>query len=93
MFSQYFGDDPPRCVKQCDYCRDRKATEAKVQAFANSDLQTMPSMKDLDGDDSDLYGGGRRGIERYNIKRFLDTYLECGPSFPCTVYSTYCRHH
>ena len=66
VFSQYFGDKAPKCNKQCDYCMDRKATESKTQAFFASDLGKVPSLSLFDDDGADLYGGGRKGQERYS---------------------------
>ena len=63
VFSHYFGDKPPNCKGQCDYCKNPKDTESKIQAFFSSDLSKIPGL-DLD-DDQDLYGGGRRGQAKY----------------------------
>lgn len=63
VFSAYFGDKAPDCKKQCDYCLNPKVTEEKTQAFFSSDMGKMSF--NLFDDDSDLYGGGRRGIEKY----------------------------
>lgn len=63
VFSSYFGDKAPECKKQCDFCSDPVATEAKTQAFFSSDVGKVPSLNLFD-DDSDLYGGGRRGQEK-----------------------------
>lgn len=64
MFSRYFGDDPPKCVKQCDFCSDPKGTESKTQAFFSADVGKVPSLNLFGDDDDDLYGGGRRGQEK-----------------------------
>lgn len=63
VFSSYFGDKPPDCKKKCDFCLDPKDTEQKTQAFFSSDVGKIPSLNLFD-DDSDLYGGGRRGQEK-----------------------------
>ena len=64
VFSRFFGDEPPKCNKSCDYCSNPKATDDKVQSFFNSDLKSVPSLN-MFGDDNDLYGGGKRGQEKY----------------------------
>ncbi|XP_057367265.1 ATP-dependent DNA helicase Q5-like [Daphnia carinata] len=63
VFSAYFGDKPPDCKKKCDFCQDPKGTEQKTQAFFSSDVGKIPALNLFD-DDSDLYGGGRRGQEK-----------------------------
>ena len=62
VFSKFFGDEAPKCIKQCDFCLDPKGTESKTQSFFSSDVTQVPSLN-MFSDDSDLYGGGRRGQE------------------------------
>ena len=63
MFSQYFGDKPPACLKQCDFCQAPKEVQKRIDAFVNSTLGKIPA-RQRNADDGDLYGGGRRGQEK-----------------------------
>lgn len=61
FFSTFFGDDPPKCIKMCDVCSDKKAAEKSLEKFmqltSRASLGTFSKMPDQDP--SDLYEGGR----------------------------------
>uniref|UniRef100_A0A1A9X323 ATP-dependent DNA helicase Q5 n=1 Tax=Glossina brevipalpis TaxID=37001 RepID=A0A1A9X323_9MUSC len=64
LFSDYFGDPPPDCQKQCDACKNPKRMEKALQTFQrlcmDAALKTDISLEDS----SDLYEGGRAGAKR-----------------------------
>uniref|UniRef100_A0A1A9URV8 ATP-dependent DNA helicase Q5 n=1 Tax=Glossina austeni TaxID=7395 RepID=A0A1A9URV8_GLOAU len=64
LFSDYFGDPPPDCQKQCDVCKNPKKMEKALQTFQrlcmDAALKTDISLED----NSDLYEGGRAGAKR-----------------------------
>lgn len=60
LFTDYFGEKPPKCIKQCDICVDKKAVEKMVKEFHLKSIQfnTTPSTG-YQSDFGDMYGGGR----------------------------------
>lgn len=66
LFSDYFGDDPPRCVNRCDCCKNPKQVQKRIEQYhmltSNSNLK---GFIDYDADTSSLYGGGRNGVKAY----------------------------
>lgn len=65
MFAEYFGDDPPRCITQCDCCINSKAVENKVAQFYEvTSKKTFIEPASKFGDDANLYGGGRAGQQK-----------------------------
>lgn len=64
LFSDFFGDDPPQCNNMCDVCCNPKKVEKAIETFQQlsvaGKLKTMIGYND---DCSDLYEGGRKGIE------------------------------
>lgn len=65
LFSHYFGDQAPDCKqrKLCDVCKDAKAAEKKLETFHKLSLNSFTSKMDVDFDSSDLYEGGRPGMQ------------------------------
>lgn len=65
MFAKYFGDKPPDCAqrRQCDICRDRKKAAEKLDTFNRLANNVYSSNIQSDFDTSDLYGGGRPGVQ------------------------------
>ncbi|KAG1698548.1 ATP-dependent DNA helicase Q5 [Nymphon striatum] len=78
VFADYFGDEPPDCVKQCDYCSNPKAVDKKNLQFQNACSSNYKSTKDkgpsdFDGHyDRDLYGGGRMGAKSDTQMMYAD---------------------
>lgn len=61
LFSKYFNDDDkPNCKRRCDVCKDRKKAEKALEIFHQLSLNHY-SAAVMQGDGSDLYGGGRMG--------------------------------
>lgn len=61
LFSNYFGEPPPKCVDRCDFCKNKKAVQAMVEQFLTKSIQFSTKMVSSDMDYGDLYGGGRKG--------------------------------
>lgn len=75
-FSDFFGDEPPLCNKQCDVCTDRKAVEKRLENYFKNAMSAQLHKSGFisNGNDyRDLYGGGREGIksetDNYNESR------------------------
>lgn len=68
--AKYFKDPVPTCVKQCDYCKDRKAAETALEHFKGDVFGNMQPGRSqgrtimVVEDSNDMYGGGRRGVKR-----------------------------
>jgi hypothetical protein len=64
VFAAYFGDEPPPCKtqKQCDVCKNPEYVEQSVEEFYKYISKSNNLM--LTGDESDMYGGGRKGQKR-----------------------------
>ncbi|XP_044260563.1 ATP-dependent DNA helicase Q5 [Tribolium madens] len=61
LFSDHFGESPPKCVNKCDYCTDKKAVKKMVEEFHVKSIEySSVAFKSQSEDYSDLYGGGRR---------------------------------
>ncbi|XP_023019664.2 recQ5 helicase [Leptinotarsa decemlineata] len=63
LFSNHFGEPPPKCKDRCDFCKDKKNVQEMVEHFLTKRIQfnSMPtSYSSTDFDD--LYGYGRKGI-------------------------------
>lgn len=57
LFSHYFGDPTPDCVRQCDVCKDPKRAEKALETFHKLSMNaTFKSSISLQ-DSSDLYEG------------------------------------
>ncbi len=68
VFSAHFGDDPPKCGKRCDACKEPKKSEKKAGEFSNAiirggEYRSTP-MVVTNGYDDSLYEGGRKGSNR-----------------------------
>ncbi|KAK2715329.1 hypothetical protein QYM36_010079 [Artemia franciscana] len=68
-FSKYFGDDPPDCQKHCDVCESPKTVEKRIKEFydtvmRNKSFNAGSYLLNTEEEDSELYGGGRRGQKR-----------------------------
>ncbi|XP_017775468.1 PREDICTED: ATP-dependent DNA helicase Q5 isoform X1 [Nicrophorus vespilloides] len=59
LFSKYFGDPPPNCMKNCDICTNRKVVADMVELFHTKNIQFSTTQENVDFED--MYGGGRKG--------------------------------
>ncbi|XP_037931888.1 ATP-dependent DNA helicase Q5 [Teleopsis dalmanni] len=64
LFSDYFGDPPPDCGKQCDVCKNPKKIETALQTFQKLCMDAVFKSSVSLQDSSDLYEGGRVGMKR-----------------------------
>ncbi|NWU64396.1 RECQ5 helicase, partial [Pterocles burchelli] len=69
--AKYFGDATPPCNKCCDYCRNPAAVKRQLESLercSNSWSKTCigPTGSSWDGDDPELYEGGRRGCRGFS---------------------------
>ncbi|CAH1132756.1 unnamed protein product [Ceutorhynchus assimilis] len=63
LFSNHFGEPPPVCKKNCDWCKDKKAVREMVEFFLTKSVQYSTHVSSYnDMDYEDLYGKGRKGI-------------------------------
>lgn len=66
MFSKYFGDEKPKCGKQCDVCNNRFEVEENLGSFragGGMPRSTVAvSREQYQSGFSDLYGSGRKGV-------------------------------
>ncbi|XP_066963663.1 uncharacterized protein [Macrobrachium rosenbergii] len=68
-FARYFGDEKPDCKKNCDYCTNPNSVNKQVELWNESLIRkTEYRFRSVavfeNAEDSDLYGGGRRGQKR-----------------------------
>ena len=68
-FAKYFGDEKPKCEKRCDFCKNSKEVEKRVDEYnaslmRHSKFRFGKSNNNQNEIDDDLYGGGRRGQKR-----------------------------
>jgi len=62
VFAEYFGDAPPRCVDQCDACKDYTGLMKKIDQFTeNTTVYRTHRLKVSSAIDTDLYENGREG--------------------------------
>ncbi|KAJ3652472.1 hypothetical protein Zmor_018433 [Zophobas morio] len=62
LFTDHFGEPPPKCSKRCDICKDKKAVEKMVEEFHVKSIEySSRAFSSRDLDYSDLYGEGRKG--------------------------------
>ncbi|RZC41598.1 ATP-dependent DNA helicase Q5 [Asbolus verrucosus] len=62
LFSDHFGEPPPKCVDKCDICKNKKAVEKMVEEFHAKCIEYSSKGFSLRGSDyADMYGGGRKG--------------------------------
>ncbi|KAL8598755.1 hypothetical protein ACOMHN_033319 [Nucella lapillus] len=68
--ASFFGDEKPACNRACDVCRDPKKAELNMRNLKAGKYGSM--RKGVKGgaimncDDTDLYGGGRKGVKKEN---------------------------
>ncbi|XP_050302444.1 ATP-dependent DNA helicase Q5-like [Anthonomus grandis grandis] len=63
LFSKHFGEPPPKCRKNCDWCKDKKAVKEMVETFLVKSVQYNSHISSYNHMDyGDLYGEGRKGI-------------------------------
>nr|CAD7199455.1 unnamed protein product [Timema douglasi] len=62
VFAEYFGDEQPTCGKQCDVCRNRAGVEESISRWY--EMVNRRTTFQLTEDGADLYGGGRKGMEK-----------------------------
>ncbi|KYB27113.1 ATP-dependent DNA helicase Q5 [Tribolium castaneum] len=66
LFSDHFGEPPPKCINKCDYCTDKKAVKKMVEEFHVRNIEYNTVGLSVQSEDySDLYGGGRKGMEDF----------------------------
>ncbi|XP_055907995.1 ATP-dependent DNA helicase Q5 [Eupeodes corollae] len=72
LFSDYFGDPPPKCTNQCDVCKNPKNIEKALDTFhrlsMNSAFKSDISLRDT----TDLYEGGRSGFNGAGGRSFAE---------------------
>lgn len=63
LFTNYFGDPPPKCDSMCDVCKDKKGCSKRLDAFLQLSAQASLGAKFQSAaeaaDVSDLYEGGK----------------------------------
>jgi hypothetical protein len=67
VFAKHFGDDPPKCERQCDVCKEPKALQQRFDVFCAHETENIRSrIKHISSveDDGDLYEGGRAGTKK-----------------------------
>lgn len=64
LFSCHFGEPPPKCKNRCDICKDRKKVEKMVEEFQMRSIQFSTTAANVESDYSDLYGEGRKGLQK-----------------------------
>jgi len=63
LFSNHFGEPPPKCVKNCDWCKNKKAVQDMVEQFLVKSVQFNTHVSSFNEMDyGDLYGEGRKGV-------------------------------
>lgn len=63
LFSNHFGEPPPKCVKNCDWCKNKKTVQDMVEQFLVKSVQFNTHVSSFNEMDyGDLYGEGRKGI-------------------------------
>ncbi|KAH1011652.1 hypothetical protein HUJ04_000975 [Dendroctonus ponderosae] len=63
LFSNHFEEPPPKCKKNCDWCKDKKSVKEMVETFLIKSVQYNTHISSYnDMDYGDLYGEGRKGI-------------------------------
>lgn len=69
----FFGDDKPDCNHACDVCKDIKKVEKSLDELQRGSYSNWKSkgaggaIYNDTGDNSDMYGGGRRGAKWYVV--------------------------
>lgn len=70
LFADFFGDEKPKCQKQCDVCTNKLEVEESLGSFCMGG--GMPrggtscvTRQQFDKGYDDLYGSGRKGISEY----------------------------
>jgi ATP-dependent DNA helicase Q5 len=62
LFTDHFGEPPPPCVDNCDFCKDKKAVQKMVEEFHMKCIEYSSSAFNVkDTDYAEMYGGGRKG--------------------------------
>lgn len=67
MFADYFGDEKPKCQKQCDVCTNKLEVEENLGSFlVGGGIPrrggSIVSREQFESGYSDLYGTGRKGM-------------------------------
>ncbi|KAK3597448.1 hypothetical protein CHS0354_041862 [Potamilus streckersoni] len=68
--AEYFGDQKPDCGSRCDACKEPQSVEKNLLDLQKGIYTSMSQRKGggirfvEDGNDDDMYGGGRRGVKR-----------------------------
>lgn len=62
LFSDYFGERAPFCIKKCDICTNKKAVSKMVEDFHVKSIQfSTTASTDYQTNYGDLYSGGKPG--------------------------------
>ncbi|CAG9821395.1 unnamed protein product [Phaedon cochleariae] len=65
LFSNHFGEPPPKCIDKCDFCVDKKKVQEMVEQFLTKSIQfNTKATTYSETDFTDMYGGGRLGISQ-----------------------------
>lgn len=60
LFSEYFGDDSPKCRNLCDVCSNKQKVVKNLDRFQQLSVQgSLKTMMGYDADPSELYEGGK----------------------------------
>ncbi|KAF5276119.1 hypothetical protein FQR65_LT16475 [Abscondita terminalis] len=70
LFSNHFGEPPPDCRNRCDICRNKKEVQERANNFLMRCIQFSETSTSMDVEfNSDLYEGGREGINEETQRR------------------------
>ncbi|XP_055856785.1 ATP-dependent DNA helicase Q5 [Episyrphus balteatus] len=72
LFSDYFGDPPPKCTNQCDVCKNPKNIEKALDTFHRLSMNSAFKSEISLSNTSDLYEGGRAGLFSSKGRTFAD---------------------
>lgn len=66
----HFGEGPIKCKTSCDMCVNKKAVEKMIEGFHIACVQ-YSNKEYVDNISFDLYEGGRRGQNEYNVTEII----------------------
>uniref|UniRef100_A0A6P7GRD3 DNA 3'-5' helicase n=1 Tax=Diabrotica virgifera virgifera TaxID=50390 RepID=A0A6P7GRD3_DIAVI len=65
LFTDHFGEPPPKCRDKCDFCKDKKRVQEMVEQFLTKSIQFSTKQATYSETDfTDMYGEGRHGLAR-----------------------------
>jgi ATP-dependent DNA helicase Q5 len=66
LFSQYFGDNIPDCIRRCDVCKDSNEVKARLKVFRSTEKKRYVTSQDMNEDDN-----GKVRLSRVINNKFL----------------------